>query len=96
MSLAHLRAAVASGDDESLIRYVRLHVGDGDEAAGRREVDKAWIQALTVLLDMGDVDRAFVLDTLRSRDRATLAHLFFSLHFYLVKESGEWIHDGDL
>lgn len=96
MSLAHLRAAVASGDDESLIRYVRLHVGDGDEAAGRREVDKAWVQALTVLLDMGDVDRAFVLDTLRSRDRATLAHLFFSLHFYLVKESGEWIHDGDL
>ncbi len=96
MSLAHLRAAVASGDDESLIRYVRLHVGDGDETAGRREVDKAWVQALTVLLGMAEVDRAFVLNTLRSRDRATLAHLFFSLHFYLVKQSGEWIHDGDL
>ena len=96
MSLSHLRAAVTAGDDEALIRYVRLHVGDGDEAVGRREIDKAWIQALTVLLDMPDVDRTFVLDTLRTRDHATLAHLFFSLHFHLVQESGEWIHDGDL
>jgi hypothetical protein len=95
LSLSHLRAAVTAGDDETLIRYVRLHVGDGDEAAGRREIDKAWIEALTVLLDMPVVDRAFVLDTL-GRDRATLAHLFFSLHFHLVQESGEWIHDGDL
>jgi hypothetical protein len=37
-----------------------------------------------------------VLETLRTRDRATLSHLFFSLHFHLVRESGEWIHDGDL
>lgn len=96
MSLSYLRAAVATGDDETLIRYVRLHVGDGDEAAGRREIDKAWVQALTVLLDLPDVDRAFVLDTLRAQDRATLAHLFFSLHFHLVQQSGEWIHDGDL
>jgi len=96
LSLSHLRSAVTAGDDETLIRYVRLHVGDGDEAAGRREIDKAWIEALTVLLDMPVVDRAFVLDTLGTRDRATLAHLFFSLHFHLVQESGEWIHDGDL
>ena len=75
-----MNAAAASGDTEALIRYVRLHVGDGDEAAGRREIDKAWVQ----------------YDTLRTRDRATLAHLFFSLHFHLVRESGEWIHDGDL
>ena len=96
MSLSHLRAASAAGDDEALIRYVRLHVGDGDETAGRKEIDKAWVQALTVLLDMPDVDRVFVLDTLRTRDAATLAHLFFSLHFHLVQQSGEWIHDGDL
>ena len=96
MSLAHLRAAVKAGDDEALIRYVRLHVGDGDEAAGRREIDKAWRQALVVLLDMPDVDRVFVSETLRTRDPATLAHLFFSLHFHLVHQSGEWIHDGDL
>ena len=96
MSLKYLNAAAASGDTEALIRYVRLHVGDGDEAAGRREIDKAWVQALLPLLDLPEVDREFVLHTLRTRDRATLAHLFFSLHFHLVRESGEWIHDGDL
>ena len=96
MSLEYLNAAAASGDTEALIRYVLLHVGDGDEAAGRREIDKAWVQALLPLLDLPEVDREFVLDTLRTRDRATLAHLFFSLHFHLVRESGEWIHDGDL
>ena len=96
MSLEYLNAAAAGGDTEALIRYVRLHVGDGDEAAGRREIDKAWVQALLPLLDLPEVDREFVHDTLRTRDRATLAHLFFSLHFHLVRESGEWIHDGDL
>lgn len=96
MSLAHLKAAVASGDSEALIRYVRLHVGDGDEDVGRGEIDKAWIQALTVLLDMPEVDREFVHSTLETKDPATLAHLFFSLHFALVRSSGEWIHDGDL
>ena len=96
MSLPHLKAALAAGDTETLIRYVRLHVGDGDEAAGRREIDKAWVQALTVLLDMPEVDRSFVLETLRGKDPATLAHLFFSLHFHLVQQTGEWIHDGDL
>lgn len=96
MSLAYLKAAAAEGDTEVLIRYVRLHVGDGDEQAGRGEIDKAWVQALLPLLDLPDVDREFVVDTLRTRDPATLAHLFFSLHFHLVQQSGEWIHDGDL
>ena len=96
MSLSHLRTALEAGDAETLIRYVRLHVGDGNEAAGRREIDKAWVQALIPLLDLPAVDREFVLETLRTKDRATLAHLFFSLHFHLVHESGEWIHDGDL
>jgi DNA-binding transcriptional LysR family regulator len=63
MSLKYLNAAAASGDTEALIRYVRLHVGDGDEAAGRREIDKAWVQALLPLLDLPEVDREFVLDT---------------------------------
>jgi hypothetical protein len=96
MSLPHLKAALASGDSEPLIRYVRLHVGDGNEDAGRKEIDKAWVQALTVLLDMPVVDREFVHETLRTKDAATLAHLFFSLHFALVRSTGEWIHDGDL
>ncbi len=95
MSLRYLKDAVGNGDGEALIRYVRLHLGDGDENAGRKEIDKAWVEALKPLLDLPSTDREFILDTLRSRDHATLAHLFFHLHFYLVKHSGEWIHDGD-
>ncbi len=50
MSLDYLKEAVADGDTEKLIRYVRLHFGDGDEAAGAKEIDKAWIEALKLLL----------------------------------------------
>ncbi|MGI9090287.1 MAG: hypothetical protein ACR2GG_04180 [Gemmatimonadaceae bacterium] len=96
MSLQYLKDAVAEGDREKLIRYVRLHFGDGNEDAGRKEIDKAWIEALKLLLDVPPVDREFIFDTLRTKDAATLAHLFFDLHFYLVKRSGEWIHDGNL
>ena len=96
MSLADPKAAAAAGDSEPLIRYVRLNVGDGDEEAGRREIDKAWVQALLPLLELPQTDREFVLETLRTKDAATLAHLFFSLHFHLVEQSGEWIHDGVL
>jgi len=96
VSLPYLKAALAAGETEPLIRYVRLHVGDGNENAGRKEIDKAWVQALTVLLDMPAVDREFVHETLQTKDLGTLAHLFFSLHFALVRSSGDWIHDGDL
>ena len=53
MSLQYLKEAVANGDTESLIRYVRLHFGDGNEAAGAKEIDKAWIEALKQLLEGG-------------------------------------------
>jgi len=96
MSLQYLKDAVASNDTEKLLRYVRLHLGDGDEAAGRKEIDKAWIEALKLLLDTPPTDREFILQTLAERDAATLAHLFFHLHFYFVKRSGAWIHDGQL
>ncbi len=85
---------VAGDDTEKLIRYVRLHFGDGNEAAGRKEIDKAWIEALKLLLDVPATDREFILKTLAEKDAATLAHLFFHLHFYFVERSGEWIHDG--
>ena len=94
MSLQYLREAVAAGDTENLIRYVRLHFGDGNEAVGRKEIDKAWIEALKLLLDVPKTDREFILETLAGKDAATLAHLFFHLHFYFVERSGEWIHDG--
>lgn len=96
MSPQYLKEAVAEGDTEKLIRYVRLHFGDGDEAAGRKEIDKGWTEALKLLLDVPATDREFILQTLAERDAATLAHLFFHLHFYLVQRSGEWIHDGTL
>ncbi len=96
MSLKHLQEAAARGDREALIRYVRLHLGDGNEAAGRQEIDKAWAEALKPLLDVPPTDRAFILEAVATKDPATLAHLFFHLHFYFVQRSGEWIHDGTL
>ena len=96
MSVAYLKEALANGEREKVIRFVRLHLGDGDEAAGRREIDKAWVEALKLLLDVPPTDRAFILTTVQEKDPATLAHLFFQLHFFLVHRSGEWIHDGDL
>ena len=96
MSLQYLKDALAAGETEKLIRYVRLHFGDGNEDAGRREIDKAWTEALLPLLDVPPTDRAFILDTLAAKDAATLAHLFFHLHFHFVQRSGEWIHDGNL
>ena len=96
MSLQYLKDAVAQGDTEKLTRYVRLHVGDGNEEAGRKEIDKAWVEALKPLLDVPPTDRAFILETLATKDAATLAHLFFHLHFYFVQRSGDWIHDGTL
>ena len=96
MSLKYLNEAASSGDAEKLIRYVRLHFGDGSEENGRKEIDKAWIEALKLLLDVPATDREFILSVLGEKDAATLAHLFFHLHFYFVRRSGEWIHDGEL
>jgi hypothetical protein len=96
MSLPYLLKAVDENDTEKLIRYVRLHFGDGDEDSGRKEIDKAWVEALKPLLKMPATDREFILDTIAEKDTATLAHLYFHLHFYFVRRSGEWIHDGDV
>ncbi len=96
MSLQYLKDAIKNNDTEKLIRYVRLHFGDGNEAEGRKEIDKAWIEALKPLLDTPPTDREFILKTIDDNDAATLAHLYFHLHFYFVKRSGEWIHDGEL
>jgi len=52
VALDYLKKATAEGDAEKLIRYVRLHFGDGNEAAGRKEIDKAWIESLKLLLDV--------------------------------------------
>ncbi len=79
MSLQYLKAAVSENDTEKLIRYVRLHLGDGNEAAGRKEIDKAWVEALKLLLDVPSTDREFIFDSLANQKPATLAHLYLSL-----------------
>ncbi len=94
MSLAYLKKAVEENDREKLIRQVRLHFGDGNEEASAKEIDKAWIEALKLVLDVPATEREFVEKTLAEKDAATLAHLYFRLHFYFVERSGEWIHDG--
>jgi hypothetical protein len=96
VSVPYLKEAFANNDTEKLIRYVRLHFGDGNDSVGRKEIDKAWIEALRLLIDVPPTDRNFILETLATKDPATLAHLFFHLHFYFVQRSGEWIHDGVL
>ena len=93
MSVSYLREAVQSGDSEKLIRFVRLHLGDGDESVGRKEIDKSWIEALKILLCFDNPDLDFIEQTMQ-KDESTLALLYFHLHFYLIRKSGEWIHDG--
>lgn len=96
MSLDYLKEAIKEDDREALIRYVRLHFGDGNDTQGAQEIDKAWVEALKLLLELPDTNREFIFETLDSQSPETLAHLFFHLHFYFVKRSGEWIHDGNL
>jgi hypothetical protein len=93
MSVRYLREAAATGDREKLVRFVRLHLGDGNEEAGRKEIDKSWAEALTVLLDYWPTDKGFIREVVK-HDPSTLALLYFHLHFYFIKRTGEWIHDG--
>lgn len=96
MSYKYLKQAIEENDSEKLIRYVRLHFGDGNENAGRKEIDKSWIEALKQLVEIPPTDRQFIFDTIENQSNETLAHLYFYLHFHFVKQSGEWIHDGNL
>ena len=93
MSVPYLIEAIASGETQKLIRFVRLHLSDGNEAVGKTEIDKSWIQAMKILLRSGPADLAFI-ETVLTQDDSTLALLYFHLHFYLIRKSGEWIHDG--
>jgi hypothetical protein len=68
-------------------------------APGRRqrnrgkEIDRSWAETIKVLLRDQPVDREFIARVLE-KDEATLALLFYHLHFYLIRRSGRWIHDG--
>jgi hypothetical protein len=93
MSVPYLKEAIANGETEKVIRFVRLHLGDGNEDVGRKEIDKGWIEATRILLRYEPVDRA-LLDRVMQADDPTLALLYYRLHFHLIRKSGEWIHDG--
>jgi len=93
MSVPYLKEAVQQNDNFKLIRFVRLHFGDGNDEIGRKEIDKSWVEALKVLLHYDDVDQQY-LDAVLRKDDATLAQLYFRLHFHFIRKSGEWIHDG--
>lgn len=93
MSVPYLKEAAAENDVQKLVRFVRLHLGDGNEAVGKGEIDRSWAEATKILLHYEAVDREWIDRTLE-KDKSTLALLFFHLHFYLIRESGRWIHDG--
>jgi hypothetical protein len=93
MSVPYLQEAVVQNDLAKLVRFVRLHLGDGNESVGKEEIDRSWAETVKVLLRDEPVDREFIAQVLR-KDESTLALLFFHLHFYFIRKSGRWIHDG--
>jgi hypothetical protein len=96
MSIDFLRAALERGDDAAFLRYARLHVGDGDENAGRKEIDRAYVCAVKALLESPATEYERVRAIGSTADTPTLAHLFLYAHFELVRRSETWIHDGEL
>ena len=76
MSVPYLREAVTTGDLGKLVRFVRLHLGDGNEAVGKEEIDRSWAEATKILLRDESSDREFISQVLE-KDDATLALLFF-------------------
>ena len=88
MSVPYLREAVKDGDSEKLIRFLRLHLGEGNENVGRKEIDKSWIEALKILLHDQEPDRDFIEHTMQ-KDSFTLALLYFHLHFLFHSQFGK-------
>ncbi len=93
MSVSVLKEAASAGQNDKLVRFVRLHLGDGSEQVGAREIDKSWAEAIKILLRYDAADEGAIARAMAA-DEATLALLYFHLHFYLVRKSEEWIHDG--
>ena len=60
--------------------------------AARKSTNPGW-KALKILLRYEPVDESLIASVLE-RDESTLALAYFHLHFYLIRRSGEWIHDG--
>lgn len=93
MSVPYLREAAAQDDVGKLVRFVCLHLGDGNETVGKEEIDRSWAETIKILLRDQPVNREFIAEVLE-KDEGTLALLFYHLHFYFIRRSGRWIHDG--
>jgi hypothetical protein len=50
MSVPFLKEAASAGQNDKLVRFVRLHLGDGNEQIGAREINKSWAEAIKILL----------------------------------------------
>jgi hypothetical protein len=96
MALDFIRKALASRDDAAILRYARLHLGDGDEVAGRADIDRAYVTAIKGLIESPATDYGTIRRFVAECDTATLAHLFLYAHLEVVRRSGTWIHDGEL
>lgn len=49
--------------------------------------------ASKILLRYEPIDQDMI-GRVMSAEESTLALLYFHLHFYFIRKSGEWIHDG--
>ena len=87
MSVPFLREAASAGENDKLVRFVRLHLGDGNEGVGAREIDKSWAEAAKILLRSNQVDDSAIARVLEAGE-STLALLYFHLHSYLIRKSG--------
>jgi hypothetical protein len=74
MSVPYLHEAAKSGDSERLIRFVRIHLSNGNENVSRKEIDKSWIEARKILLRYEDPDLDFIEQAMQ-KDESTLALL---------------------
>ena len=50
MSVPYPQEAAAQDDLGKLVRFVRLHLGDGNEAVGKEEIDRSWAGTIKTLL----------------------------------------------
>ena len=96
MAIEYLRDALARGDDAALLRYARLHLGDGNADVGRAEIDRAYVAAIKALMESPATDYERIQTIVAESSTAALAHLFLYAHLELARRSGEWVHDGEL
>ena len=93
MSVPYLREAAAQDNLGKLVRFVRLHLGDGNEAVGKEEIDRSWAETIKILLRDQPMDREFIAQVLE-KDESTLALPVLPSALLSGPQVRRWIHDG--